>query len=98
MRAAATARVARGRLGRRREIAWHASRRDGPLSEWFSLAELLILGGGATGTDLDGWGTSAFYSSACICSRFPSTRLRIVLSGRAQLPMISTALVDIHLR
>ena len=83
---------------RRREIAWHASRRDGPLSEWFSLAELLILGGGATGTDLDGWGTSAFYSSACICSRFPSTRLRIVLSGRAQLPMISTALVDVHLR
>jgi len=83
---------------RRRALVWlHANDPDA-LAGAFSLAELLSLGGGLAGADLDAWGVSGLYSWGCACTRFATPRTWPVLAGRLQLPLMAAMMVDLHLQ
>ena len=57
---------------RRRAVALDARARAAiACPALFSLAELLVLGGGASRRDLDAWGMSALDASGCVCTRLP---------------------------
>ncbi len=49
-----------------------SSTNPGRLESFFSLGELLALGGAGRDIDLDPWGTSALVSTGCVCTRMPS--------------------------
>jgi hypothetical protein len=85
--------------GRRvRALAWSMEHDPGNLTEQFSLAELLTLGGGAPDADLDAWGASGVYAWGCACTRFPPPRAWRVLGGRPQLPMMAATHTDLTLK
>jgi hypothetical protein len=69
----------------------------GSIPSMFSLGELLQLGGGAPGADLDAWGMLALGSRGCACTRFELPRLGRLLSGRSQIASIAPALPDLNL-
>lgn len=82
---------------RRRSLSWSLDHDPGAVGRQFSLVDLVTLGGGAGGADLDAWGTLALYSQGCACTRFPSSREWRLLEGRPQLPMIASTMADITL-
>jgi hypothetical protein len=63
----------------------------------FSLAELLSLGGGAPGADLDAWGVAALASSSCPCTHLVSPSDWPLLDGRPQLGLMASAMSDLNL-
>jgi hypothetical protein len=83
---------------RHRALAWLRTHDPDALAGAFSLAELLVLGGGAAGADLDAWGVSGLYSWGCACTRFATPRTWPVLAGRLQLPLMAAMMVDLHLQ
>ena len=66
-------------------------------NRWVSALDLLTLGGGAPGADLDAWGVPGLYSDGCACLRLPSSRSWRVLEGRPQLPMMAATMGDLNL-
>ena len=80
---------------RRRSLAWALQHEAVVVTASFSLAELLALGGGATGADLDAWGAPTW---GCACLRFPPPGASTLLLGRQQQPMIAVSLVDVQLK
>src|SRR6185369_602772 len=50
---------------RRRALSWSLQHDPQTVARQFSLVELLELGGGAKGADLDAWGTSAIQTDGC---------------------------------
>ena len=83
---------------RRRDLAWTAANRPADLITMFSLAELMMLGGGAPGADLDAWGMSAFYSRGCACTQMLTPGRWPLLVGRPQLALLSSIVADLNLR
>src|SRR5204862_1473966 len=63
----------------------------------FSLVDLLALGGGAEGADVDAWGTSALNAEGCACTKLPSPRAWRVLDGRPQFAMMAATMGDFNL-
>jgi hypothetical protein len=63
----------------------------------FSLVEFLMLGGGATGANLDAWGGSALQLEACSCTRFATPHNWRLLSGRPQMAFMAAAMPDLQL-
>jgi len=82
---------------RRRALSWSLEREPQTLAQRFSLVELLELGGGAKGADLDAWGTSAINSDGCTCTKLPSVRAWRLLDGRPQFPMMAATMGDFNL-
>jgi hypothetical protein len=83
---------------RRRSVAWMLQRDPAAAATSFSLAELLVLGGGADGADLDAWGAPGVQAWGCTCLRFPPTDAWKILSGRQQQALIAASLVDVQLK
>ena len=69
---------------RRRAMFWALGNEPQTLAQQFSLVDMLTLGGGAPGADLDAWGTTALNSDGCACTQLPSSRSWRVLEGRPQ--------------
>lgn len=83
---------------RRRALEWTIERHEADVRGQFSLVELVALGGGAPGVDLDAWGMSAYASSGCICTRMPAPGGWRLFEGRPQLAFISFVVPDLNLR
>jgi hypothetical protein len=82
---------------RRRALAWSLQHEPQSVPERFSLVELLELGGGAKGADLDAWGTSAINTDGCTCTKLPSIRAWRLLDGRPQFAMMAATMGDFNL-
>src|SRR5262245_52275576 len=82
---------------RRRALSWSLQHEPQTVAQQFSLVELLVLGGGAAGADLDAWGTSAIHSEGCTCTKFPDIRAWRLLDGRPQFPMMAATMGDFNL-
>jgi len=83
---------------RRRSLGWALEHDPQTVATSFSLAELLVLGGGAGNADLDAWGAPAVQTSGCTCLRFPPTDVWRIMAGRQQQALIAASLVDVQLR
>jgi hypothetical protein len=82
---------------RRRALSWSLEHEPQMVAQQFSLVELLELGGGAKGADLDAWGISAIHSDGCICTELPNVRAWRLLDGRPQFPMMAATMGDFNL-
>jgi hypothetical protein len=63
----------------------------------FSLAELLALGGGASGADLEAWGMAALPLAGCVCSRLVLPDRWRLLQGRPQTTLLASSIPDLNL-
>lgn len=82
---------------RRRSLTWLLQTDPAAVPDQFSLADLLVLGGGAPTADLDAWGTPGLISYGCLCTRFPTRPAWRVLEGRSQLPVMAATMSDLTL-
>ena len=82
---------------RRRALSWSLQHDPQTVARQFSLVELLELGGGAKGADLDAWGTSAIQTEGCTCTKMPGIRAWRLLDGRPQFPMMAATMGDFNL-
>ena len=82
---------------RRRAISWMLTEDREAIPSMFSLAELLTLGGGLTGVNLDLWGTTALQSESCACTRLTLPRTWRLLSGRPQMAFMASGIPDLNL-
>jgi hypothetical protein len=82
---------------RRRALEWMVTHDPSAIPAMFSLSELLILGGGAPGADLDAWGTAALNASGCPCTQLIPTAQWRMLGGRPQLGLMGSAVADLNL-
>jgi hypothetical protein len=82
---------------RRRVIRWTLQHDRAAVPSMFSLAELLRLGGGAPGADLDAWGVAALASSSCPCTHFVPPSEWPLFDGRPQLGLMASAMSDLNL-
>ena len=67
------------------------------IPESFSLAELLVIGGGDRAA-LDAWGTTALNSAGCACTRLAMPQTWRLLSGRPQTAPIAAGVADLNLQ
>jgi hypothetical protein len=81
---------------RRREIQWMLVNDREAIPEWFSLAELLVIGGGDRAA-FDAWGTTALNSAGCACTRLAMPQTWRLLSGRPQTAPIAAGVADLNL-
>jgi hypothetical protein len=82
---------------RRRALSWSLEHKPQSVAQQFTLVELLTLGGGARGADLDAWGTVAISTEGCICTRLPSPRSWRLVDGRPQFAMMAATMGDFNL-
>ena len=82
---------------RRRALSWSLQNEPQSVPSQFSLVDLLTLGGGAKGADVDAWGAAALHSDGCACTELPSSRSWRVLEGRPQFPMMAATMGDLNL-
>jgi hypothetical protein len=83
---------------RRRSLRWLLQNDPAVASAYFSLAELLVLGGGGEVGDLEAWGAPGTHAWSCACTWFPPPGTWTVLAGRTQLPMMAASLVEVQLK
>ena len=82
---------------RRRSLAWTFQHDRGNVESMFSLGELLVLGDPARALDRDVWGMAAVATTGCVCNEMPAPSRWLALTGRAQLGVLATAVVDLNL-
>ena len=82
---------------RRRAIRWMLNEDAARIPSMFSMVELLMLGGGAAGADLDAWGMSALPSWSCVCTRMISPQQWNLFAGRPQLGLMVPSMPDLNL-
>jgi hypothetical protein len=83
---------------RKRSLAWQLQSDPAGVADTFSLGELLVLGGGAAGADLDAWGAPGTYAWGCACLRFPPPGIWVTLAGRPQQALLAASLADVQLK
>jgi len=83
---------------RRRAGRW-ALIHDAPLvPSFFSLVELMYLGGPPADLPLDEWGMASDVSDACACIEAPLPGRAAIVVGRPQLGLLAAEVADINLR
>lgn len=82
---------------RHRSLRWMLETDRPSVAPMFSLSDLMTLGGGADGVDLDAWGASGLVTYGCACTRYSASRAWRLLDGRAQLPLMSGTIGDANL-
>ena len=80
-----------------RGLGWSLRHEPERAPSWFSMTELLYLGGGR-GTDLHVWGMSAVDVTGCICARLTEPGLWTALVGRPETRMLFATLADLNLQ
>ncbi|MBI4487240.1 MAG: hypothetical protein HY655_14650, partial [Acidobacteria bacterium] len=82
---------------RRRALRWSLANDAMRTVSLFSLTEMLYLGGAPQPPGADRWGMAAIVSTGCVCTRIARPGEWRNLTGRPQLGLLSTAVVDVHL-
>ena len=82
---------------RLRALRWSLRYEPQRARSWFSMTELLYLGGGR-GTDLHAWGMSAIDVTGCICTRLTEPSLWTALVGRPEPRLLVATVADLHLQ
>jgi hypothetical protein len=80
-----------------RALRWSLRHEPQRAHSWFSMTELLYLGGGR-GTDLHGWGMSVIDVTGCICTRLTEPGLWTALVGRPAPRLLIATVADLHLQ
>ena len=92
--------AAADRLGlemwRRRSLRWTLARERDRLPSMFTLAELLVIGGGRL-EDLAPWGMSMIAVNGCLCTAVHIPSRLVTLGSRPQLGLTSTVVADLNL-
>ena len=79
-----------------RALRWSLRHEPQRARSWFSMTELLYLGGGRR-TDLHAWGMSAIDVTGCICARLTAPDLWTALVGRAEPRLLIATVADLNL-
>lgn len=82
---------------RQRALQWSLVNAPESVPSQFSLADLLVLGGGPAAADLDSWGGPGLSAYGCVCTRFADSRTARLFDGRYQLPTVATTMGDLNL-
>ena len=82
---------------RRRATRWEIAHDPSGLASFFSLNELLALGGGHA-SQLHGWGMAATPLSGCWCTRVAAPNEWRIVSGRPQVGAMSSSMPDLNLQ
>lgn len=77
-----------------RSLSWALTFDRASVPLLFSLADLMLLGGGTDDVDLDAWGAGALASYGCVCTRFSTGPAWRLLEGRNQLALLSGTMND----
>jgi hypothetical protein len=80
-----------------RALRWTLRHEPERAPSWFSMTELLYLGGGR-GIDLHAWGMSALDLAGCLCARLTDPGLRMALVGRVEPRLLIATVADLHLQ
>jgi hypothetical protein len=80
-----------------RALRWSLRHEPQRARSWFSMTELLYLGGGR-GTDLHAWGMSAIDVIGCICARLTEPGLWTALVGRPEPRLLIATVADLNLQ
>jgi len=81
---------------RLRALRWTLDHHLQAAGSFFSMTDLVALGGGSA--DLHAWGMSAVNSVGCVCTDMAPIGRPTALVGRPQLGLLSTAAADVNLR
>ena len=79
-----------------RALRWSLRHEPQRARSWFSMTELLYLGGGR-GTDLHAWGMSSIDVTGCICARLTAPSLWTALVGRPEPRLLIATVADLNL-
>ena len=79
-----------------RALRWSLRHEPQRARSWFSMTELLYLGG-ERGTDLHAWGMSAIDVTGCICARLTAPGLWTALVGRPEPRLLVATVADLNL-
>jgi len=79
-----------------RALRWSLRHEPQHVRSWFSMTELLYMGGGR-GTDLHAWGMSAIDVTGCICARLTEPGLWTALVGRPEPRLLIATVADLNL-
>jgi hypothetical protein len=82
---------------RAQALRWAVAHDADSVPSYFSLSELLDLGGGRN-LNTDAWGTSARKLLGCLCRRSSTLVSADALVGRPHLGLMATRVADLHLR
>ena len=80
-----------------RALRWGLRHEPQHVRSWFSMTELLYMGGGR-GTDLHAWGMSAIDVTGCICARLTEPGLWTALVGRPEPRLLIATVADLNLQ
>ena len=80
-----------------RALRWSLRHEPQRARSWFSMTELLYLGGGR-GADLHAWGMSAIDVTGCICARLTEPGLWTALVGRPEPRLLIATVADLNLQ
>jgi hypothetical protein len=84
--------------GRRtRAVKWTIAHDPRRTRSFFSMTELLYLGGGG-GRDLSPWGMSALGSTGCLCTQLAGPGAWTALVGRPRFGLLAATVADLNLR
>ena len=81
---------------RYRAVLWAVSH-DGDALSFFSLGELMQLGGLPAGVSVQGWGPAAWRTDLCLCSELNIPNRWMILAGRPGLGLTATQMPDLTL-
>jgi hypothetical protein len=79
-----------------RALQWTLQHAPQQAGSWFSMTELLALGGWRGDVDLDPWGMSAIDLLGCICTRFVAPSLWNLLAGRPHPGLLVATMADLN--
>jgi hypothetical protein len=80
-----------------RALRWSLRHEPQRVRSWFSMTELLYLGGGRA-IDLHAWGMSAIDVTGCICARLTEPGLWTALVGRPEPRLLVATVADLNLQ
>jgi hypothetical protein len=80
-----------------RALRWSLRHEPQRARSWFSMTDLLYLGGGR-GADLHAWGMSAIDVTGCICARLTEPGLWTALVGRPEPRLLIATVADLNLQ
>lgn len=83
---------------RARAVRWTLATTRADVTSYFSLPELLRLGGLDPALDLSAWGMSPEANNGCLCTTLDPASSWWLASGRTQLGVLPSAVPDLHLR
>jgi hypothetical protein len=79
-----------------RALRWSLRHEPQRARSWFSMTELLYLGGGR-GIDLHAWGMSAIDITGCLCARLTAPGVWTALVGRPEPRLLIATVTDVNL-